>query len=323
MGWPMMPRPMKAMVVIACAPCLLVQSGVSQRCSAPRASGSQASWRRWSVVGLYSRPTQPSYPRAGEVAEQPVEVELAGAGLAATGAVGDLHVGRDVGVGGDRGGDVVAVVGEVEQVAEEADVGVPVLDAPPARPRRRRRPCATGRAWGRSPTRPGRWRRSRPPPLRPAELLAAEVVLLLGRDAVDPVAVERVERRDAELLADADRDVDVVAELRRRGRGWTARRSPARPGRRRRSSGRPAGRRRRATAETKPSTSASPGYGLVGPGPPELDRVEPGALAACGTLEQRVLGEEHRAVRQVAQTMVLSSCITFRIVEIVFRTVRE
>ena len=60
---------------------------------------------------------------AGQGGQVAVEVELAAARLAPAGRVGDLHVRDEVGVRGDRRVDVVAVAGQVVQVAEEADVG--------------------------------------------------------------------------------------------------------------------------------------------------------------------------------------------------------
>ena len=121
MGWPMMPRPMKAMVVMRVLLAVEVDQTVLRR-----ALGSQ----RQAGVGAGGRLVLEAHPAvvpaAGEVAEQPVQVELAGPGLATTGPVGDLHVGGDLGVRGDRGVEVVTVVGQVEQVAQEADVGVPV-----------------------------------------------------------------------------------------------------------------------------------------------------------------------------------------------------
>ena len=68
------------------------QAARRSRGSQPKLSGVVA------VVGLYSRPTHPAYPRRGEGAEVALEVEVARAGLAAAGCVGDLHVGGAVDV---------------------------------------------------------------------------------------------------------------------------------------------------------------------------------------------------------------------------------
>ena len=78
--------------------------------------------------------------------EVALQVERAAAGLAAAGIVGDLHMGDPVGVSRQGRVDVVAVVGQVEQVAEEADIaGVdPVQDLDHVVQR-----CAAGTAWGR------------------------------------------------------------------------------------------------------------------------------------------------------------------------------
>src|SRR5512133_363110 len=54
--------------------------------------------------------------------EVAVEIEGAGARLPASGVVRHLHVGDPACVRGQRGIDVVPVIGEMEQVTEEADV---------------------------------------------------------------------------------------------------------------------------------------------------------------------------------------------------------
>src|SRR5690348_17731671 len=150
---------------------------------------------------------------AGQGGQVPVEVELAAAGLAAAGGVGDLDVRDEVGVRVDRGVDVVAVAGQVIQVAQEADVGGA----------RRPGPADHGYRVGGRAQRIG---------LRPADRLdqdrAAErghrlrgrpdalrrqFVLGVRAHAVDPVPVQRVEPAHAEPFADAGHYVDVVAEL--------------------------------------------------------------------------------------------------------------
>ena len=62
------------------------------------------------------------------------------------------------------------------------------------------------------------------------------------------------------------------------------------------------------------------GHRLVRPGPPELDRGEAGLLGRRRPLQERELGEQHRAVGGVAGVRG-SSCSTrliFRIVETIF-----
>src|SRR6185436_15678539 len=75
--------------------------------------------------GLVLEADPPGIPGPGEVTEVALEVEGPGAGLAATGGVGDLHVRGAIDVCRDRGIEVVAVGGEVVEVEEEADVRLP------------------------------------------------------------------------------------------------------------------------------------------------------------------------------------------------------
>ena len=70
-------------------------------------------------------------------AEVAVEVERAGARFAASGVVGDLYVGDPVGVRSQCCIDVIAIVGQVEQIAEEADVRPRALGRGPRRRRQR------------------------------------------------------------------------------------------------------------------------------------------------------------------------------------------
>src|SRR5262249_28173520 len=115
-------------------------------------------------------------------------------------------------------------------------------------------------------------------------------------------AEEGVEGAGAQSLADADRDVDVVAELLD-----------------------PRGDRQHSTvgSEEVAGEEVEPGEAhsgvldgsdervdvavgrdrLVGPGPPELDGVETGLPSGPGAVEQRLLGEQHRTVGQVAQAV--------------------
>lgn len=103
MGLPMMPSPMTATVVI-----------VAQPGRAP------------SMV-LMRTPGPPSRRTGGlEPADVAVEVRLASTWLMPTGRVGDLHMRDAVGVAGDRSIEVVAVDGQVVEVAQQAEVAHPV-----------------------------------------------------------------------------------------------------------------------------------------------------------------------------------------------------
>ncbi len=215
-----------------------------------------------------------------------VEVQPAAAGLAPTGVVGDLHVAGDVGVPRDRAVHIVAVVGQVEQVAEEPDV---LVSGRPDRVDHRH--GIVGRA-----QRVGLGAAHRLDEHGGADLgcrvggapevVAGELVLLGRRDPVDPVAVQRVERRHFELLADADRDVEVVTELRRAvrdrqhagvGAGEVAREEvqPDQPN---------AGVANRAHEGVDLRIA---GHRLLRPWPPELDRVKAGGPSGGGALQQR------------------------------------
>src|SRR4029453_16617267 len=73
-------------------------------------------------AGLVLEPDPAVVAGGGEPGQVAVEVEGAGAGLVAPGGGGDLGVGDTVGVGGDHLVEVVAVGGQVVEVAEEAEV---------------------------------------------------------------------------------------------------------------------------------------------------------------------------------------------------------
>ena len=119
--------------------------------------------------------------------------------------IGDLDVGDEIGVGRDRRVEIVTVVRQVEQVEQEADVARAGVSGPRSPPRPRRRRCAgvgfgaTDRLdqnGGADPVGGGR---------RATQVLQSQLVLLLGRDGVHPVAVQGVEGLNAEPLTDADR----------------------------------------------------------------------------------------------------------------------
>ena len=144
------------------------------------------------------------------------------------------------------------------------------------------------------------------------EVLGGERVLLVGRAVVGAVAVERVERPAAQPFADADRDVDVVAELGAAGGPGDQAAVAA---------GHVAG------EEVQPDQLHSgvgdrAGEGVDvgvrrdgdGPGPPELDRVEPGLLRGRRPFEQREFGEQDRQVDLEPHLALI-----FRNVETIFR----
>ncbi len=232
-----------------------------------------------------------------------LEVEVAGAGLAAAGGVGDLHVRRAVGELRDRGVEVVAVGGEVVEVEQEADIGgagrADVVDD------------RDGVGGGAQRVRLGAAHRlhehGRADPVGSlgshGDRLAAELVLLLRRGTLDPVAEEGVERAHPEALTDADGHVDVVAELLDAvGDGQ----HPAV------GAGQVAGEEveadeLHARVLDRPDQGVDVAVGrdgLVRPGPPELDGVETRRLGRRRSLEQRQLGEQDRAVHLVAQSVV-------------------
>src|SRR4029453_3396901 len=81
--------------------------------------------------GLVLEPDPAVVAGGGDPGQVAVEVEGAGAGLVAPGGVGDLDVGDTVAVGGDHLVEVVAVGGQVVEVAEEAEVADPGLALDP------------------------------------------------------------------------------------------------------------------------------------------------------------------------------------------------
>src|SRR4029450_5284819 len=173
-GPPMMPRTTKLTVVIAV---LLAGAAFARRSSgsAARVRGGRGSdgvallagQPGEAVVarpaGLVLEPDPAVVAGGGEPGQVAVEVEGAGAGLVAPGGVGDLDVGDTVGVGGDHLVEVVAVGGQVVEVAEEAEVADTGLALDPVDhpdgvgggQRRRGR----GPRWPAGPGRPGRLRR--------------------------------------------------------------------------------------------------------------------------------------------------------------------
>ena len=200
------------------------------------------------------------------------------------------------GVRSDHRVDVVTVHGEVVEVSEQADVGLPGTVDRGHRVRGGEQRVAVGAAdrldqHGAADASGG--------PGGQREVLGAELVLRLGGGAVDAVAVERVERGAAEPLADADGDVDVVAELGRPGR---PRDQTAVTGRH------VAGEEVEADQlhagvlhGGDEGVDVAVGRHRLGEGPPELHRVEAGGLHRRGALEKRELGEQDRAVHLVAE----------------------
>ena len=121
-GSPMMPSPMNPIFVVMNSPpeSARLAAACLAACAGPGQPGQAG-------LGCPGGLVLQAYPApvaaAGQGGQVPVQVELAAAGLAASRRVGDLHVRDVLGVPGDRGVDVVAVAGQVVQVAEEADVG--------------------------------------------------------------------------------------------------------------------------------------------------------------------------------------------------------
>jgi hypothetical protein len=226
----------------------------------------------------------------------PVEVEAARAGFVPPRRVGDLHVPGTGGIAGDRDVQVVAVDRQVVEVGEEPDVARPGLAG---------HPVGHGDGIGRRAERIGlgpahRLKQHNRADARrrrgcACQVRGTEVILLGGADAVYPVTVERIEHPGAELLPDADRHVDIVEE------------APRQAGDRQR----PAVGSCQVAREEVQAHEGDPGvpdgadervrvvvagYGLAGPRPPELDRVEARGPARRGALEQRQLSEQERAV---------------------------
>jgi hypothetical protein len=209
----------------------------------------------------------------------------------APGRVRDLHVADPVAVQLDDLVEVVAVHRQVVQVAEEADAGGaglplhPVDDADDVRgglegiARRAADRFHQGHA-----THPLRRRRGQ------GELPDGQVVLLLRRRVVEPVAVQRVEAPAPQLLADADGHLDVVAEFGR----------PRRPGHQPAVAGwhvpseEVQAHQADAGVSHRPHERVGVAVGRHGDAerPPELDRVEARGLGRARAFEQREFGEE-------------------------------
>ena len=202
----MMPSPMNPIRV-------LMSYSSSRRCGPPLpGEPGQAGLGRPGGLVLQAYPAPVA--AVGQGGQVPVQVELAAARLAPPGRVGDLHVRDVLGVRGDRGVDVVAVAGQVVQVAQEADVGgARGAGAPDHGHRVGRRAQRIGLRPAdrldqhRAAERGDRLRRQR-------DALRRQLVLGARAHAVDPVPVQRVEPAHAEPLADAGHHVNVVAELR-------------------------------------------------------------------------------------------------------------
>src|SRR5690606_12310488 len=77
------------------------------------------------------QPHRAGVAAAAQVLDPVGDGQSAGAGGAPARGVGDLHVGDPVAVGGDLGGDVRAVDGEMVDVAEQPEVGRAVLRGDP------------------------------------------------------------------------------------------------------------------------------------------------------------------------------------------------
>src|SRR5215213_6707957 len=308
-GPPMMPRPMKPTVVmrfLLAGAALGAEWYRSVSWFWGRSAGAAALARQpgeavgaaaaWDVL----QPDPASIAGGGERAQVAVEVKRAGAGLVPPRSVGDLHVGNSVGVGDDHPVKVVAVDGEMVEVAEETEVAHASLagdavDHPDgvgggsqgilggAADRLDEHGAAD---LGRGPAGDG-------------EVLDREVVLGGRVGAVGPVAVEGVEGPAAEPLPDADGHLDVVAEFPRAGgpghqpavAAWHV------PG--------------EEVQANQPHSGVTDGADerfhltVRGDGdrerPPELHGVEPGLLGGRGPLQQRQFGEQDGAVDLVGQ----------------------
>src|SRR6478735_11085868 len=302
-GPPMMPRPMKATVVIDLSSSL----GWYARLESTDMSGGRTVGQRQpgqAVPGAHGRLVLqrdiPVVALGRERGQVPVDVQPAGARLAAARAVGDLHVPDPIGVVLDGRGYVVAVDVQVVQVAEELDVGdsggrLHPVDHPDHVGRGQQR--VTGR-----PTDRLHQHHAVDPGHRPRgqrQILRGDLVLGRRRRFVGPVAVQRIERLAAQPLPDADDDVDVVPELAGAGR----------PGHQTAvAAGHVAG------EEVQPDQlypgvrdGADEGIDLGvrrhrgGERPPELDRVEPSLSGRGRPRQQRQFGEQHGQVDRIAR----------------------
>src|SRR5215218_4396876 len=119
-GPPMMPRPMKATVVMRDPPCRGGGRSDGGTAQPAEAVGGRA-------AGHVLQPDPAVVTGVREPAEVPVEVELPGARFVPAGRVGDLHVRDPRAVRGDHPVEVLTVDGQVVQVAQEPQVGHPGL----------------------------------------------------------------------------------------------------------------------------------------------------------------------------------------------------
>ena len=268
-GPPMMPRPMNAMVLTMIF--LLTRQVWSQ----PRG------WRSVVVVGLYS-----SGDVAGVAARRDhasgsrsrSSAPLPGSPRPGWSAICTWAIRSAYAV--ERGVDVVAVVGQMEQVAEEADV-VPAStrSSTAITSSAVRSGYGLGPLTGSTSTVAPIGRRSPRPP---------------GSGSRWPVrpAAPAARRRSGCRTARCGRDAEGLRRCRPRrrccrgtpptGRAGRARRSRVRPGRRRRSSGRSAGSPASRTAPTNSSTVESAGTGWSGQGHQNSIASKPASLAAAG-----------------------------------------
>src|SRR5215212_6482011 len=227
-GPPMMPRPTK--------PTVVMRSSSGRRVRVPARAGTDAvglvgsggaaalAGQPGEAVGagaarLVLQPDPAAVAGGGELTEMAVEVEGARAGLVAPGGVGDLDVGDLIAVGGGHLIEVVAVDGQVVEVAEEAEVPHAGFALDPVEHgdnigggQQRVAGRAADRLDQHGAADPGRGL------ARDGQVLDGEVVLGGRVGALDPIAVEGVERPAPQPLPDADGDLDVVAELDRADR---------------------------------------------------------------------------------------------------------
>ena len=227
----------------------------------------------------------------GQVA---VQIQLTAARLAPAGRVGDLHVRGEVGVRGDRGVDVVAVARQVVQVAKEADVGGARRAGAPDHGHRvvggaqRIGLGAAHRLYQHGAAEPGHGLRRQP------DVLRRQLVLGAWIHAVDPVSVERVEPAYAQSLAEAGHDVDVVAKL--PAAGGNRQHAAIRAGQVAGEEVQPGQRHAGLLDRRGERVHLAIGGHRRRERPPELDRPESRG-AGCGrAAEQRLLGEQQRAI---------------------------
>src|SRR4051794_18857739 len=294
-GPPMMPRPMKATVVMS-----VVLSGIRRRRSergGALGAGEPVEGVGAGAAGLVLQTDPAVVARGRDAAQVAVDVEAAGAGLVAAGVVGDLDVPDPARRGRDRLLDVVAVDGQVVDVEQQRDVlrCAGILRGDPVD--RVEGVGGGGQGVARGAADRLDERGAADPPRGAGgqgQVLRGQRVLLLRRDAVDAVAVQRVERPAAELPTQADGHVDVVAEL-RTARGPRHQAAVA------------AGHVACEEVEADELYTGVPhgrdervhlGVGGNGdrPGPPELDRVEARLPGGGRPLQQGQLGEQDRQV---------------------------